>query len=348
MASNDYLGLANAPELKRAAIDAIAAYGVGAGAARLISGTQPPHEHLESALALFKGTDAALCFGSGYLANIGLLSALVRSGDLILADRLCHASLFEGCRLSRATLRIYQHADLAQLERLLKRRGRVRRTLIVTDGLFSMDGDLAPLKELVDLGQRYDALLMVDDAHGTGVLGQEGRGSLEACGVERAVPFHMGTLGKALGSSGAYVVGTKALIQLLVNTARPFLFTTAPPAALPAAALTALQLVQQEPVRRSRLWANRERLYTRLCGLGFHLTATVSPILPVLIGDADKALHFSERLLESGVYAPAIRPPTVPRGSSRIRFTVTAAHTPDHLDHVIDACARAGRALRLI
>ncbi len=348
MASNDYLGLANDPAVKQAAVDAIETFGVGTGAARLISGTQAPHEALESALAAFKGTEAALCFGSGYLANLGLLTSLARPGDLILADRLCHASLIDGCRLSRAQLRIYHHGEAAHLERLLRRRGCARRTVIVTDGLFSMDGDLAPLKDLVDLSRRYDALLVVDDAHGTGILGPEGRGSLEACGVESEIPFHMGTLGKALGSSGAYVAGSSAFVQWLVNTARPFLFTTAPPAALSAAASAALAIVRREPRRRAALWANRERLFAGLTSLGFRLTATTSPILPILVGDPATALEFSRRLLAEGVYAPAIRPPTVPRGSSRIRFTVTASHTVDQVDGVLDACRRIGRALKLI
>ncbi len=348
MASNDYLGLADHPAVKRAAIDAIATYGVGAGAARLISGTQPPHEALETALAAFKHTEAALCFGSGYLANLGLITTLAKPGDLILADRLSHASLLDGCRLSRARFRVFHHADATHLESLLRRRGSVRRTLIVTDGLFSMDGDVAPLRDLAALARRYEAWLVVDDAHGTGILGPKGRGALEACGAEADIPFHMGTLGKALGTSGAYVVGSSACVQTLLNTARSFLFTTAPPAALSAASLAALQIVQREPERRTRLWHNRERLYDGLTRLGFHLTPTTSPILPVLIGDPDRALAFAAALLERGVYAPAIRPPTVPRGSSRIRLTVTAAHTDTHLDQVLAACAEAGRALAIV
>lgn len=348
MASNDYLGLADHPALKQAAIDAIATYGVGAGAARLISGTQRPHEELETALAAFKHCEAALCFGSGYLANLGLLTTLAKPGDLILADRLCHASLIDGCRLSRAQLRVYRHVDLDHLEQQLKRRPAVRRTVIVTDGIFSMDGDLAPLRELAALAAQYEALLMVDDAHGSGVMGREGRGSLEACGAEEAIPFHMGTLGKALGTSGAYVVGSRALIDTLISNARSFLFTTAPPAALSAASLAALRLVQDDPARRDALWANQRHLVAGLTQLGFRLSATASPILPILVGDAEKALAFADALWTDGIYAPAIRPPTVPRGSSRLRLTVTAAHSTSQLDRVLAACATAGRALRLI
>lgn len=337
MASNDYLGLANHPAVKEAAAQAIQQYGVGAGAARLISGTQSPHHELELALATWKDAEAALCFGSGYLANLGLLTSLAGPKDLILADRLCHASLIDGCRLSRARLRIFHHADAAHVERLLKRRPAVRRTLIVTDGLFSMDGDLAPLRDLARLADRYECLLVVDDAHGTGVMGTQGRGSLEACGVEADVPFHMATLGKALGTSGAYVVGSESFVRFLLNTARTFLFTTAPPAAIAAATIAALGILQREPHRRARLWNNRDVLFQGLTQMGLTLTASNSPILPIVIGDETRTLGVAQALLERGIYAPAIRPPTVPQGSSRIRLTVTAEHSRSHLDQVLHA-----------
>jgi glycine C-acetyltransferase/8-amino-7-oxononanoate synthase len=337
MASNDYLGLANHPAVKEAGAQAIRQYGIGAGAARLISGTQSPHHDLELALAKWKGAEAALCFGSGYLANLGLLPSLAGPNDLILADRLCHASLIDGCRLSRARLRIFHHADVEHLEQLLKRRPAVRRTLIVTDGLFSMDGDLAPLSALTRLANQYECVLVVDDAHGTGVMGAHGRGSLEACGMETDVPFHMGTLGKALGTSGAYVVGSETFVRFLMNTARTFLFTTSPPAAMAAATIAALELLQREPDRRARLWANREVLFQGLTRMGLRLTASTSPILPVVIGDERLTLEVAQALLDRGVYAPAVRPPTVPQGSSRIRLTVTAEHTRDHVNHVLDA-----------
>lgn len=337
MASNDYLGLANHGAVKEAAAQAIQHYGAGAGAARLISGTQPPHHDLEVALAKWKGAEAALCFGSGYLANLGLIPSLAGPQDLILADRLCHASLIDGCRLSRARLRIFPHADVDHLERLLNRRPAVRRTLIVTDGLFSMDGDLAPLSALAKLAHQYECLLIVDDAHGTGVMGTHGRGSLEACGVEADVPFHLGTLGKALGTSGAYLVGSETFVRFLVNTARTFVFTTSPPAAMAAATIAALDLLQREPERRARLWTNRDVLFQGLIGMGLRLTASSSPILPVVIGDERLTLEVAQALLDRGVYAPAIRPPTVPKGSCRIRLTVTAEHTPDHVNHVLEA-----------
>jgi glycine C-acetyltransferase/8-amino-7-oxononanoate synthase len=337
MASNDYLGLANHPAVKEAAVQAILHYGVGAGAARLISGTQSPHHDLELALAKWKGAEAALCFGSGYLANLGLLPSLAGPEDLILADRLCHASLLDGCRLSRARLRIFHHTDVEHLERLLKRRSIVRRTLIVTDGLFSMDGDLAPLSDLARLANQHECLLVVDDAHGTGVMGAHGRGSLEACGVEADIPFHMGTLSKALGTSGAYIVGSETFVRFLVNTARTFLFTTAPAAAMAAATTAALELLQREPDRRARLWDNRDMLFQGLTRMGLRLTATTSPILPVIIGDDALALDVAQDLLERGIFAPAVRPPTVPHGSSRIRLTVTAQHTRAHINQVLNA-----------
>ncbi len=348
MASNNYLGLATHPALTRAAIQATERFGVGAGAARLVSGTLPPHEELETALAKFKGTEAALTFGSGYLANLGLIPALIGTDGLILADRLCHASLIDGCRLSGAGFRVYRHNDVAHLKSLLAKRPSKRDTLIVTDGVFSMDGDLAPLPELIELADRYHARLFVDDAHGTGVMGAHGRGTLEHYGMESRLPFHMGTLGKALGTSGAYVAGPAVLIRYLINTARTFLFATAPPPATAAATVAALHVVEAEPDRRARLWDNRNYVYAGLTDAGFRLTASASPILPVLIGDAQKAVRMAGRLLELGVYAPAIRPPTVPKDTSRIRVTVTSEHSHAQLDRALAAFRQAGRELKVI
>ncbi|MEQ1656059.1 MAG: 8-amino-7-oxononanoate synthase [Nitrospira sp.] len=348
LASNDYLGLATHPDVIHAAIQATTQYGTGAGAARLVCGTLPPHTELEQALATFKQTPSALVYGSGYLANLGIIPSLITRGGQIFADRLCHASLIDGARLSRADLRVYRHRDLNHLESLFKRTPPGRPTLIVTDGLFSMDGDLAPLPELATLAERFGAMLYVDDAHGTGVMGQSGRGTLEHFGVEGRIPFHMGTLGKALGSSGAYLAGPTDMIQYLVNTSRPFMFTTAPPPASAAAACAALTVLQQDPSRRARLWRNRDHLFAGLTRLGFHLTESASPILPVLIGRAEKALTFAEQLLAQGVYAPAIRPPTVPNGSSRIRVTITAEHSPEQIEFALSAFKRAGQSTQLI
>lgn len=348
MAANDYLGLATHPALRRAAIAAIERFGVGSGASRLISGTLPPHTELEAELARFKGTDASLVFGSGYLANIGLIPALAGAGGLILADRLCHASLIDGCRLSGADLRIFRHRDVAHVEQLLMKRKVRRATLIVTDGVFSMDGDLAPLPDLLALAERYDARLLVDDAHGTGVMGKTGRGTLEHFEVEARLPFHMGTLSKALGGSGAYVAGPTTLIHYLVNHARSFIYTTAPPPASAAASQAALAVIRNEPERRTRLWANRQRWVEGLAGLGYRIADTASPIVPVLIGEADQAVQLADRLLQLGVFAPAIRPPTVPDGTSRIRTTVSSEHRPEHLTQALAAFRQAGQALRLI
>lgn len=345
LASNDYLGLANHPTVKEAAIRATERYGAGAGAARLVSGTLPPHEELEAALARFKRAEAALVFGSGYLANVGVIPALAGTGSLILADRLCHASLLDGCRLSGATFRVYRHNDVAHLTRELARRSSRQDALIVTDGVFSMDGDLAPLPELAAIADRHGARLYVDDAHGTGVLGAQGRGTIEHFGLEDRLPFHMGTLGKALGTCGAYVVGPADLIRYLLNTARTFLFATAPPPATAAATVAALRIVEAEPERRARLWENRQYLAAGLTRLGFRLTASASPILPIVLGDARKAVAMADRLLDLGVYAPAIRPPTVPKETSRIRVTVTSEHTRAHLDCALAAFAQAAREL---
>ena len=348
LASNDYLGLARHPEVIQAAIEATQRFGTGAGASRLISGSLPPHQKLESALAQFKGTEAALTFSSGYLANIGTIPALIERGGLILADRLCHASLIDGCRLSAADFRIYRHNDTDHLRSLLAKRRQTRRTLIVTDGLFSMDGDLAPLPELSRLAQDYEAELYIDDAHGTGVMGPHGRGTAEHFGIEPQIPFQMGTLGKAFGSSGAYIAGTSIVIRYLMNTSRSFIFTTAPPPSSAAAATAALHILQREPERRARLWANRERLFSGLTHMGFSLSPSASPIMPILVGNADTALSFAEHLFTEGVYAPAIRPPTVPDATSRIRVTVTSEHTSSHIDQALIAFQRAGESARLI
>ena len=342
MASNDYLGLATHPALKQAAIEATERFGVGSGASRLISGTLPPHDELERTLADFKHAESALIFSSGYSANIGLIPALIDASGLILADRLCHASLIDGSRLSGAEFRVFRHGDMQQLQSLLDRRSAGRETLVVTEGIFSMDGDAAPLREMADLAERYGARLLVDDAHGTGVMGHTGRGTLEHCGVESRIPFHMGTLGKALGTSGAYVVGPTGLIQYLINRARPMMFSTAPPPATAAAATAAIHVLRSEPQRLARLWNNQRYFVERLRTLKFCLTPTVSPIIPVMIGNAEKTEAFARRLLELGVYAPAIRPPTVPKNTSRIRTTVTAEHSREQLDQVLTAFAKAG------
>jgi 8-amino-7-oxononanoate synthase len=348
LSSNDYLGLSNHPEVVRAAITATERYGVGAGGSRLISGTLPPHTHLETTLARFKGTEAALLFGAGYIANLGIIPTLIGSGGLILADRLCHASVIDACRLSQADFRVFHHGDCHHVESLLRRRTMDRPTLIITEGVFSMDGDLAPLPDLVALAERYGATVYVDDAHGTGIMGATGRGTVEHFGLERRIPFHMGTLSKALGSHGAFLVGPNDLVQYMINVTRPFIFATALPPAVAAASSAALAIIDQEPERRARLWSNRKRFLDGLKNLGCRLTPTDSPILPVLIGDPVAASTFAERLLALGVYATAIRPPTVPDGTSRIRFTVTSEHTTDQIDEALNALRIAIRETGLV
>lgn len=337
LSSNDYLGLSMHPEVVQAACVATERYGTGSGASRLVSGTLPPHTQLEKALTMFKGAEASLLFGAGYLANLGVIPTLIGSGGLILADRLCHASVIDACRLSQADFRVFRHGDGDHLESLLRNRTTDRSTLIITEGIFSMDGDLAPLPDLVSLAERYGAMLYVDDAHGTGIMGGTGRGTIEYFDLERRIPFHMGTLSKALGSYGGFLVGTHELVQYVINTARSFIFTTALPPAVAAASSAALTVIDREPERRARLWSNRQRLFDGLKALGCSLPPTASPILPVLLGDAASASIFAERLLAHGVYATAIRPPTVPDGTSRIRFTVTSEHTTDQIDQALHA-----------
>jgi glycine C-acetyltransferase/8-amino-7-oxononanoate synthase len=342
-ASNDYLGLAGHPEVVAAAVHATETYGAGSGAARLVSGSLPPHQQLEQALAQFKGAASALTFGSGYLANVGAIPALIDRGGLILADRLCHASLIDGCRLSGADVRIYRHNDMEHLAALLAKRRAGRRTLIVTDGVFSMDGDLAPLPELATLAHSYEAHLYVDDAHGTGVMGAHGRGTVEHYGVEARIPLHMGTLGKALGSSGAFIAGPDPSIQYLLHRCRSFMFGTAPTPGSAAAAVAALQIVVREPERRRRLWDNRERLCAGFRRLGFTLAPTASPIIPILIGRAETALRFAEQLLANDIFAPAVRPPTVPAENQPHPRHGDVGTRRAHIDQALVAFERAGQ-----
>ncbi len=348
MASNNYLGLANHPAVKQAAMEAIAQWGVGAGAARLLSGTMTPHERLEHVLAQFKHVEAVLTFATGYTANIGLLPSLVDRHGLILADRACHASLIQACRLSNATLRVFRHNDVEHLETVLKKRRPTGATLVVTEGVFSMDGDLAPLPDLLTLCHRYDAALLVDDAHGTGVMGEHGRGTVEHYGLNPRDLLQMGTLSKAIGTSGGYAAGTAVFKDYLINTSKAFIYTTASPPALAAAATEAIQIIRDEPERRARLWENRRYLHSSLADMGFHLTNTQSPILPILVKSPETALKLSHALYDAGVYIPAIRPPTVPKHGSRLRLTVSSEHTREQLEKVVRVLREAGQALRVV
>ena len=341
--SNNYLGLANHPKLAAAAKEAIDRYGCGSGASRLISGNMTLHEELERRLAEFKGSEAALVFNSGFQANTGILSTLTGEGDAILSDALNHASIIDGCRLSRAKTFVYPHCDLDRLESLLKQAERCRRKLIVTESIFSMDGDEAPLGAIVELAERHGASVMVDEAHATGLFGAGGAGVVAKLGLGDRVLVQMGTLGKALGGFGAYVAGSQALRELLINRCRSFVFTTALPPAVMAMAIAALDLVQSEPERREALWNNCRRLATGLRALGFHIGESASPILPLIIGEAAKCMRFSEQLFERGVFAQGIRPPTVPEGTSRLRVTLMATHTRAHIERALAVFTEVGR-----
>ena len=333
--SNNYLGIANHPDLAAAAKQAIDRYGCGSGASRLISGNMVLHEELECKLAEFKGTEAALVFNSGFQANTGLLSTLAGEGDVIFSDALNHASIIDGCRLSRATTVVYAHCDLDRLEQELKGAANCRRRLIVTESIFSMDGDEAPLAGIVDLAEKHGAMVMVDEAHATGLFGAAGAGVVAKLGLGDRVLVQMGTLGKALGGFGAYVAGSGVLRELLINRCRSFIFTTSLPPAVMAMAIAAIDLVKREPERRETLWNHFRSMTEGLRALGFEVGASSSPILPVIIGDADACMRYSERLLERGVFDQGIRPPTVPPGTSRLRITLMATHTRLHIDRAL-------------
>ncbi len=333
-ASNDYLGLAADARIARAASAVLQAEGTGAGAARLISGNHPIHDSLERALARFKGCDSALLFPSGYMVNIGVVPALVGTGDVIYSDALNHASLVDGCRLSKATTRIFPHRDLDELGAMLEAdRGKYRRALIVVEGMFSMDGDVFPLEGLVDLAHRFGAWTYVDDAHGTGVLGAEGHGTIEECGVTGQIDVVVGTLGKSLGTSGAWVAGSQTLIDFLTSRARSFIFTTASPPALAAAALEALRLSDVEPWRREAVRDRARRLRDRLRSAGRDVPGTPDGhIVPVMVGDPVRTMHIVGELRRRGFMVGGVRPPTVPAGTSRLRISVSAVHPPELVD----------------
>ncbi len=351
MCSNNYLGLANHPVLIRAAVSALKRYGVSAGASRLVSGTMTAHEQLEQDIASFKRTESALIFNSGYHANTGIIPAVADQDTVILSDALNHASIIDGIRLSRARVQIYRHGDASMAEdmlRALDRKTRPRtpfKILLVTDSVFSMDGDIAPLKELVEIAEKHHALLMIDEAHATGVLGKDGRGAAEMLGVSSRIPIQMGTLGKALGSFGAYAAGSKVLTDYLVNTSRAFIFTTALPPAVCSVSSKAIGLVQSHPELRKALQDNITFLRNGLRKIGFDIPRDPTPIIPVIIGDAATTMRMSSLLFDQGIFVSGIRPPSVPEGTSRLRITVTAAHTKKMLGQVLDAMTKIFRLL---
>ncbi len=335
--SNDYLGLAADPRVKAAVAAAVDQYGWGGGSSPLILGHTMVHQELERRLAAFEGTEAALVFPSGFAANAGTVSALVGTGDGVFTDRNNHASLLDGCRLSRADVRAYPHGDWRALEKLLDRRSSHRRRLIVTDSLFSMDGDLAPLTELADLADRYEAMLLIDEAHATGVFGSGGRGVAEHLGVARRIPVRVGTLSKAMGGVGGFVAGSQLLIDWLVNRARPYIYSTASPPAAAAAALAALEIVEQEPDRRTTLLGRAAELRERLVENGWDIGRSASQIIPIVVGDPDRAVEMASSLRRQGLFVPAIRPPTVPEGQACLRISLTVAHTPEMIQRLVAA-----------
>ena len=348
LCSNNYLGLADHPRVREAAADAAMRWGVGAGASRLVSGTMTIHRRLEERLAAWKGSEACLLFGSGYLANIGTIGALAGRGDTVFSDELNHASIVDGCRLSRAEVIVYRHLDSEHLEWSLRRHGGGDgRQLIVTDSVFSMDGDVAPLVEIVDLAKEHGARVMVDEAHAIGALGPSGRGAVAEAGLEGEVDVVVGTLGKALGSYGAYVCADEEIISYLVNTARPLIFSTAPGPPAVAGALAALELLQERPHRVERLRSAARTLRKALATEGFPVEDGEMQIVPLLVGDEHAAMRLCKEALERGVFAQAIRPPTVPAGTSRLRLATMASHTAEELKMAACALGEAVRALGL-
>lgn len=338
LSSNGYLGLATHPEVVAAAAQAAARYGTGSGSARLVTGAQGPHRDLEDDLAAWKRTESALLFSSGYMANLGVVTALVGRGDTVVSDELNHASIIDACRLSRAQVRVFRHGDAEQAAALLA--DAPGRRLLITDGVFSMDGDLAALPDLCDAAERHGAMMVIDDAHGSGVIGPDGRGTAALLDCEDRVDAIVATLSKSLGSTGGYVAGSRRLVDWLTNRARPFVFDTAPGAPAVAAAHAALRIAQREPQRRARAVLLAQRLASGLADAG---VGTISdpqvPIVPVVVGSAERALHAMDDLLERGVLAVAIRPPTVPAGTARLRATVMATHTDEDVDLAVRAFA---------
>ena len=348
LASNNYLGLANHPKLVEASIEAARKYGAGSGAVRTISGTMSLHVALEERIAAFKNVEACVVFQSGFAANSGTVSAVLTPEDHIISDELNHASIIDGCRLSKAKIHVFAHRDVSAAEQKLQALQSVPgRKLLITDGVFSMDGDIGPLAELTALAERYGAIMMVDDAHSSGVLGRNGRGTVDHFGLHGRVDIQVGTLSKAVGVLGGYVCGSRALIDYLHHRARPFLFSTSHPPAVAAACLAAFDILEQEPDRIEMLWSNTRRFQAGLKAAGFSTGNSETPITPIMVGDAAKAFEFSRLLFEEGVFATGIGFPTVPQGKARIRTIVTATHTQQQLDDALDAIVRVGRRLKI-
>ncbi|MFE5322705.1 glycine C-acetyltransferase [Paenibacillus sp. NPDC056579] len=348
MSSNNYLGLTEHPELKEAAEQAIREYGAGSGSVRTITGTLRIHDELERELAAFKGTEAALVFQSGFTTNQGVLASLLGPDDVVISDELNHASIIDGIRLTKASRKIYAHKDMDQLEAALKQSAGFQKRIVVTDGVFSMDGDIAPLPAIVELAEAYDAFVYVDDAHASGVLGKNGKGITDHFGLNGRVHMQVGTLSKAVGVVGGYVAGEQVLKDYLIHKARPFLFSTSQTPAVAASCLAAIRVLQKSDQLIGRLWANADYFRSGVQSLGFDTGASETPIIPVIVGDPAKTMQFSDLLLEEGVFAQGIVYPTVAMDKGRVRFIVTAGHTRQDLDFALDALKRAGQKLGML
>jgi glycine C-acetyltransferase len=348
LSSNNYLGLTTHPKLRQAALDATERYGVGSGAVRTIAGTMELHMELERRLAAFKNVEAAVVFQSGFAANAGTVSAILNKDDVIISDELNHASIIDGCRLSRAAIRVFPHKDTDAARKILQDLPAAQRKLLITDGVFSMDGDLGALPALCDLAQEFGAIMMVDDAHASGVFGRQGRGTVDHFGCHGRVDVQVGTLSKAMGVLGGYVAGSRPFIEFLYHRARPFLFSTSHPPAVAAACLTALEVLETEPQWMERLWDNTRFFKSGLQRLGFNTGRSESPITPIIVGEAPQAMEMSDRLFTRGVFAQGIGFPTVPRGQARLRTIVTATHTREDLQFALNTLGHVGRELGVI
>jgi glycine C-acetyltransferase len=348
LSSNNYLGLTTHPRLRERAREALDALGVGTGSVRTIAGTMEIHLELERRLAAFKHTDATVVFQSGFTANAGTVSSLLGRDDVIVSDELNHASIIDGARLSRATVKVFPHRDVAAARTVLAGLPRTQRTLLITDGVFSMDGDLGPLPELCDLADEFGCIMMVDDAHASGVFGRQGRGTVDHFGMHGRVDVQVGTLSKALGALGGYVAGSRSLIDFLHRRARPFLFSTSHPPSVAATCIAALDVLEHEPQWMEQLWENTQFFKSGLQALGFNTGISESPITPVIVGDGARAMMLSDQLFEAGVFAQGIAFPTVAKDKARVRTIVTATHTRDELEFALDAFGQVGRKLGII
>jgi len=346
--SNNYLGLADDSRLSNAVIDCLKDEGFGSGASRLICGNMRAHRNLEKRLAQYKGTESCLLFTSGYMANVGIISSVFERGDIIFSDRLNHASIIDGIQLSGAKIKRYPHCDMDALEKMLKEIKGFRKCGIVTDSVFSMDGDLAPLPKLTELAEEYGCILMIDEAHAFGVFGKKGSGLAEHFGIGNKIDIQMGTFSKAAGSFGAYCCGSKSLIDFLINKARSFIYTTGLPPSVAAASLKAIEIIAYEEHTRLKLWDNTRYFLAQLRLVGFDVGRCQSPIIPIIVKDEKLAVEFSNKLFEEGIFAMAIRPPTVPQNSARLRLTVMATHTKQELDFTINCLQKIGKEICLI